>query len=291
MASEPERFAQDWLTLREPVDHAARPESLARLLDGWIADRTVADDGVRILDLGAGAGSNLRWLGPRLHAHQRWLLADHDAALLERAARSTPSAGAGDERIDVEARCLDLSGIGAELFENVDVVSASAFFDLASGPWLERLARRVAASDAAALFALTVDGGRWFTDLDDCVKESSQDVAFSELFNRHQQRGKGLGAALGPRAASRLPAALEAAGLTVRVERSDWVLRAGQEATATLGTALLEDWARAAAEQSPAQAATIESWLCRRRGALEAGRIGVGVGHVDVLALPERSRG
>ena len=69
-----ETFTLDWLALREPVDHRSRSElALAGLRDWWRARRAS-----RVVDLGCGTGSNLRYLAPRLaggRAPERGLLA------------------------------------------------------------------------------------------------------------------------------------------------------------------------------------------------------------------------
>jgi len=285
MTANSDRFTGDWLVLREPADHAARSERLACRLAAAVRERET----LNVIDLGAGTGSNLRWLAPRLAVPQDWLLVDHDTTLLERAERMPRPAGSGVQPVQFRTRCADLKALPDDLFEGVDLVTASALFDLASRAWVEVLAWRLATSGAAALFALTVDGRRWFTDAAGRAIEDPRDARMRELFNRHQRRVKGLGAALGPQAASALPVALETVGLQVQTERADWRLAGGRPGTAALGEALLADWARAAGEHSHADRDLIESWHCQRLTALQEGRLGLAIGHVDVLALP-RSR-
>ena len=283
MANEAARFDGDWLALREPADHAARSARLADQLAEWLQD----SDGLRVIDLGAGAGSNLRWLAPRLAADQDWLLIDHDDTLLAIARQGPVVENAAGLAVRISTHCVDLAGLPRELFDDADLITATAMFDLVSVDWIEGLARRIAGCGVAGLFALTVDGRRWFVDEDGRRLEDKCDARLAELFNRHQRRGKGMGEALGPAAADILPAKLEKAGLRVWTDRADWRLAAGLEPTLTLGTALLEDWLRAAVEQSPADAAWIKAWYRTRRAELESGRIGLVVGHVDVLALPQ----
>ena len=75
-----ERFAADWLALREPFDHAARSVALARRL----ADRLAAH-GRACSIWAAGTGSLFRFLAPIIGRGQDWILLDADAALLDEA--------------------------------------------------------------------------------------------------------------------------------------------------------------------------------------------------------------
>ncbi len=72
-----DRFAADWLALREPFDLAARSVALARRLAERLPRRP------RLMDLGAGTGSMFRFLAPIIGRGQDWILVDADAALLD----------------------------------------------------------------------------------------------------------------------------------------------------------------------------------------------------------------
>ena len=74
-----ESFDGDWLDLREPYDAGARNAELAAMLAASLPARP------RLLDLGAGTGSLLRWLGHFIGRAQSWTLVDSDAELLARA--------------------------------------------------------------------------------------------------------------------------------------------------------------------------------------------------------------
>ncbi len=242
---------------------------------------------MKIVDLGAGAGSNLRWLAPRLPRPQEWLLIDRDSALLETARPESAVEARDGSAVSVETRCLDLAELAPEYLDCADLVTASALFDLVSHDWTQALAALLAHSGAAGLFALTVDGRRGFVDGSGRAIESSDDRSMVELFNRHQRQDKSLGRALGPDAADFLPRVLERAGLQVRIERSDWLLTAGCSRSIELGCALIEGWTGAAlAISAGVETGWIRRWRRERLAALKDGGIGLGVGHVDVLALP-----
>lgn len=266
-----ERFQADWLALREPADHRARALSLVQRLRAWSGPRSP----LNVLDLGAGTGSNLRFLAPLLPGAQHWTLVDHDAALLARVTAEVPG--------------LTWRGIQADLSEwprfmvdpTPDLVSASALLDLVPAAWLDSLVAACRSGGAACLMALSYDGSVAWSAPD------PDDAAVLAAVNAHQERDKGLGAALGPQAPEQLAARFGAAGYAVWVEPSPWDL--GRE-TAALAEALVDGWVGAACEQLPEASVRFRAWGGRRCADLRAGRTRVRVGHRDLLALPDPPR-
>jgi hypothetical protein len=246
-------FREEWLRLREPCDHAARSAALADCFAAAVGSSP------HLVDLGTGTGSNLRYLAPRLPATQRWLLVDHDAALLAQA-----PAGVA---VTVERRVLDLARTLPDDLVWTGI-TAAALLDLASAAWLDRLARWC--RGVPVLMALTVDGRLVWQP------EEPEDGAVGERFFAHQRTDKGFGPALGPDAAPYLAERLEAEGQRVFLEPSDWRLG---PATAPLLAATLDSIVAV-------QAAGIERWAVARRRQLATGRLQLTVGHVDLLALP-----
>jgi SAM-dependent methyltransferase len=255
----------DWLALREPADAAARSVALTEALLGRLPP--VAP--VRVVDLGAGTGSNLRYLAPRLPGGQDWLAADLDAALL---AHVQPPVA--DCRVVV--RQQDLGTLDADLFEGRHLVTASALLDLVSVSWLEALASHCRRVNAVVLFALT------YTGYSRCSPPEPEDELIRELMNRHQRRNdKGFGRAAGPDAVAAATRVFRGAGYAVRREASNWALPpAAQE----LQRQLMKGWADAALEIATERAATVRSWFDRRLAHLCANRSSVVVGHEDLLA-------
>ena len=256
-------FSAEWLALREPADAAARAAALLAPL------RLPCDRTLTIVDLATGTGANLRWLAPRLRGKQRWVVVDHETALLD--TLSTRPAPAG---VEVEPIALDLAReLAAVPCSGADLVTASALLDLVSADWLRRLAERCVADRTAVLFALTYDGRIAWEPRED------RDERVRDLVNLHQRRDKGFGPALGPAAAETAASAFRAFGYELLTAASDWNL--GPESGA-LQQALVEGWCAAASEIAPNERDALEAWRRRRGEWIERGQSRLVVGHVDI---------
>jgi SAM-dependent methyltransferase len=271
-------FSADWLALREPADTRAR-DAGGGLLDAPPLRGTLPGAGTPgrtrdVLDLGAGTGANFRYLHARLGNVGRWVLVDHDPALLQRAVASAASVEA-----PLETAVIDLASDLEQLpLPEGGLVTASALLDLVSAPWLERLAHRCRAARTAVLFALTYDGRVR------CWPGEPDDAAVIALVNLHQRTDKGFGPALGPEAADAAAGQFRRAGYRLRRVRSDW--RIGPDEPA-LQAALLAGWAQAAREIAPGADGQVEGWLQRRLRHLRRGRSTLSVGHEDLAGWLE----
>lgn len=275
-------FAAEWLALREPADHRSRAaELVAPLREAWVARR-----GTRIVDLGAGTGSNLRWLRPKLPGAQRWTLVDRDRALLERAdGREDGGSGEAGQEVEVVRVHGDLGREGLQAVADADLVTASALLDLVGVGWMEEWVDACRRAGCLVYVALSYDGTVRWERPDDGARDDAEIIA---AVNAHQRRDKGTGRALGPDAAGTAEALFRAAGYRTRRVPSPW--RLGPE-DAALARALTDGWAGAAREMLPHDAARVDAWAERRRDTIASGRFRLIVGHEDLLALPAGSTG
>ncbi|QTL01957.1 SAM-dependent methyltransferase [Aquabacter sp. L1I39] len=277
-------FSAKWLALREPADRAARNGALAARL----ADTMAAHDPVRVTDLGAGTGSNLRATSAHLGPRQDWTLLDHDEGLL-RAACAELSAWAelaeddgewlvlhkAGRRIRVACRTGDLAAQpDLARLGSPHLVTASAFFDLASADWIGRFADQVAEAGACFYTVLTCDGA------DEWTPPHPLDAAIAAAFRTHQGRDKGFGPAAGNGASQALASAFRAAGYEVDLAPSPWRLSAGDP----LIPALAEGTAGAAIEAGMVSREETRQWAEARAQA------GCVIGHLDLLAIPSGFR-
>ncbi len=280
-----ERFPADWLRLREPVDHRSRAEELLEPLRKLSWDTRSS----RILDLGGGTGSNLRYLAPRLPAPQSWVVVDRDAALLQEAQAPGP-------QVSVRLVEGDLRREGLSEVPGSRLVTGSALLDLVSEEWLRDLVRACAETRAAVHFALTYDGEIVWEEESrvpdglpgaEGAPGPEDDLLVRHAVNEHQRRDKGMGPALGPDAGPMVERLLEGWGYRVASSRSPWKLGPDD---AALAIPLLEGWARAAREVEPGEEERIRRWLTARTDTVVSGRpFSLTVGHRDVTALPGTS--
>jgi SAM-dependent methyltransferase len=279
-------FSPDWLALRESADHRARNATLADALKTRFLQRDV----ITVIDLGCGTGSNLRATAPLLPDRQHWTLVDHDPVLLASARRElTIWAEACEESADqlvlrkasaiitVAFRQADLTsdldrvlnGPGAP----VDLVTASALFDLASDAFIKRFAASVATHRAVFYTVLTYNGiQRW-------SPRGPTDQRMLSAFCQHQMTDKGFGVSAGPTAAIELAEAFVAHGYTVQEGDSPWRLTVSD---AKLMAELAIGFAAAVRQTKALPDAEIDSWIARRLTGAE-------VGHTDTLAMPGSS--
>ena len=264
-------FSADWLALREPYDATARSAALLERLVVWRHGRGV----LRVIDLGAGTGSNLRHTASTLGGDQDWALAELDPTLIA-AGQARLARSPVDWRYHQIDLARDLERLGAL---PVDLITASALIDLVGEAWLRRLAALRAAANAALHIVLTYDGRiEWQPKLDG-------DEAMLAAINRHQRGDKGFGPALGPDAAATLRALLVGERGELLVEPSDWLLG---EDDREIQLALLDGYTTAAISVSAERCQEIKAWAVRRRKLIGEGRSRLRVGHLDLLFLPER---
>jgi SAM-dependent methyltransferase len=254
-------FTLDWLTLREPVDHRSRSLRITQAVRDWAQARwSRTGRPLTIVDLGAGSGSNCRYLAERLPLPQRWRLVDRDPNILEAAAerldRSRSPRGLPTTTVAIELHTLDLAVADlARLVADADLVTCSALLDLVSDSWCRRLIHAAARPGQALLAALTYDGRmRW-------AMGDAADAAIVRLVNQHHRSDKGFGPALGPEAVPCFEGLVAETGGMGLIGDSEWVLGPDE---AALQATLLPMWANAAKDIAPNEAEQIDAWLARR---------------------------
>lgn len=275
-------FSPDWLALREPADHAARNPQLLAAVGAHFSSRP----SLTIVDLGCGAGSNLRGTYSALPARQHWTLVDFDERLLD-VARERLAAwaddvreqgeelvlGKGDKTITVDTRKADLNkDLEWVLGWQPDLVTAAALFDLTSKRWLERFVAALVSQNVPLYTVLTYDGREQWQP------KHGADSRVLAAFHHHQHSDKGFGPAAGPDATEAMAEAFRKSGFAVSTGESPWLI---DESQRELAEALTKGTAEAVTETGHVDPATVADWLEAKR------RVVSGlVGHQDLWARP-----
>lgn len=272
-----------------------------------------------IWDVGAGSGANMRWLAPRLDAAQDWTLVDLDAELLDAAQRSArpdrveilrtltaPVESLPDLHAPHAAVGRDGNAARTEFATGSErdrtglrrtLITCSALLDVLAPAQLDALIDAAAAVGAPVLASLTVTGDVALDPPD------TADGAIATAFNRHQRRD----GRLGPDAVEAASAALRRRGYAVQTAATPWRVSAADPESRAFLDRYLTERMQAACEQDagleptgPDLAGphrtgsgrtgldrTGPDWLRRRRDAIDAGRLRLITGHVDVLGIPQ----
>ncbi len=292
-------FSLDWLDLREAADHRARDDSLLMRARDWLAQQASAGRPC-IIDLGSGSGSTLRAFAACADINQwAWRLVDADAELLAESVRRHGSLQA------LQSCQQDLAAVAELPLAGVQMISASALFDLVSAEFIAALLEAMGSSaQKPALYsALNYDGTTRFSP------EHPLDDQVLAAFNRDQQRDKGFGKALGPAATACLAEQCAQAGYSVELASSHWRLGGkglmddeinrnssaatggtkyggdnGHEGDGLLVSALVDGIAAAVADDEQIDTLALQDWQTFRQAHAASGLCIVG--HMDLLALP-----
>lgn len=275
-------FSPEWLALREPADHAARnPQVLAA-----VGAHFAAKGSLTVVDLGCGAGSNLRGTYAALPLRQHWTLVDLDERLLA-ATRQTLAGWADEAReqgeelvlrkgghlMTVDTRQADLNkDLEWVLGWQPDLVTAAALFDLTSRRWLERFVAGLTSLRLPLYTVLTYDGRETWQP------PHPADARMLAAFKHHQHGDKGFGPAAGPDATDVLAEAFRKSGFAVSIGDSAWRI---DETRHELAQVLAKGIADAVLETGHVDPTTVADWL-----ASKAQKPSALVGHHDLWARP-----
>jgi hypothetical protein len=156
------------------------------------------------------------------------------------------------------------------LLEGVDLLTATAFFDLVSPAWMDGLCEALVARKLPLYAILTYDGREIWSP------PHEADASMLAAFHTHQKSDKGFGVAAGPNAAACLAKALVQRGFYSVSGSSPWLLQSGE-----LLRQLAQGAAHAVSETRLVPAEDVAAWRKARESATACE-----IGHMDLFAVP-----
>lgn len=315
------RVDPEWLQIRQPFDEAALDRGIVASIRAW-ADRSHGTRPLRVVDLGSGTGAALRravgWLGRRsvdafavdgdstmlAAARPAWRAEGHagiddglggsdgdgDGGTAGRPPVPEPYAVTLDgRRITVAPIVSDalapLAAVGGPEDGSIDLVLGHALADLVPLDALGARARALLRPGGLLHLALTYDGETAYEPAEDPALEARVMAAYHRHMDLPRARNPRYG---GSAAGRRLGGELQRAGFQiVRAGPSDWDVGPGRGDTAATG-ALLDRMigfvVGSLRELGDPADAELERWARGRRALLDAGRLGLRVQHLDLLA-------
>lgn len=264
-----DEFSAEWLAAREAADRRSRSRDLANAFLSAVQKNSSPMP--TLIDLGCGSGNNAAWLTSLEAAPVSWHLIDANAELLELAGPRLIPAPVQTSNIDF----ADAASLRPAL-ERAVGLTCSALLDLVSARWLDGFVKILAERPVPVLASLTYSGGMTFDPV-----HPHDDVVIA-AFNLHQTSDKGLGAALGPAAATRFQKQLGHSRYLTSVANTPWALGpADGPMTSRLIIGIGEAAGEAAAGDDKA---TVAAWYRSRLRQIDA--LHITVSHVDVLGIP-----
>jgi hypothetical protein len=188
-----------------------------------------------------------------------------------------PDVAASGAAITFETRSRDITRLDPADLAGASLITASALLDMLTADEVHRLVSACVGAACATLLTLSVVGHVELTPTDPL------DQRVAAAFNDHQRRTVGGRRLLGPDAVGFAAAEFAGKGSDVLVRPSPWRLG---PAHATVAAEWFAGWVGAAREQQPELIGATAEYGQRRGVAATAGRLGVTVGHHDLLVRP-----
>jgi SAM-dependent methyltransferase len=283
-------FNSDWLNERYRFDAEARNEWLEANCVNYFAYLPK----LRLLDLGSGTGSNVRYYIEAFPQDQHWTCVEHDPKLIE-ASRQTIAAdlrsrgyreeASGDalcfvgqgHRVEIdwcEGSLLDLAQLLP--LASVDLVMANAVFDLFSERQFRQLALDLHKAGTPLLFTLNYAHMAF-------QPARPQDEQVIGWYDSHMLRPQSFGQAMGPAGGKKMETILREIGYEVQLAESIWDIRPHDQAMLGFMLGFMEG-AIGELPLSEAEQQSFAAWLQESRQRVQQSSLALAVHHWDLWA-------
>ena len=272
-----EKFALDWLALREHEDFLARNSSILKSVQKYFRSQKQ----LNILDIGCGTGATMRALLPNFNQQQIWTLLDADDKLLE-CAKFLNQSLLEETTNKMILKFCDLSKGFGYLHADYNLVTTTAFLDLVSESWIKEFILALKDQNLAFYCSITPTNNIFIEpkiNLDDKVICA---------FNKHRYIDKGFGESLGGKVTDFTINVLNNSDFHVFQANKEWGCQnPDSEFRKVFYSQLIEDIAKAVAETNLLESAKLEHWKRTRLSDIHNNQCKLWFEIVDFFAFPK----
>ncbi len=269
-----------WLKARYEADAKARNQTLLQ----EFLKRLPAGETLDIIDLGAGMGSNFRFLHPVIDQNQHWTLVDIDKDLLDAVPRFlskvtgqkiTPGKPfhSNEKEIILETRLQNLlNSFSVKI--SADIIVSNAVFDLFSEDQFDQLVQHL---DAPLVYFSINYKGTTFSP------SRAADEKYLALYDQHMQRDQDFGNGMGPQCAELMPLIFKKHQFEVITGPSDWVLDTSDPEVQHYLVNFMEEAVPELLKEE--KVSDFRNWVKNVQDRIDNRELAIRVKHDDILAV------
>ena len=283
------RFSKSWINSREEYDKYSRSNILLERM------KLEKKKFTRIIDLGSGNASFLRWCYFVGLNFDEMTLVDYDKKLMNdfypktksflskyniQLIKKSPSKFIikknqhHSERI-INLKLSDLNNVLNEI-NNYDIISLSAILDIASKKLIHDLFSLLS-NKKILYFSICFDGTIKFIPID------IYDKYIISNFNQHQSSDKSFGYALGKDGIKYVTALAKKNFFKVKIKDSSWHIDSKNSENTIFCKSYLDTIYKALRKDHMVDRDMLDKWYFTKKEVIQSGKINIRVGHKDIL--------
>ena len=283
-------FTQKWMNAREEYDMCSR----SSILDYYLGEN---DNLEKIIDIGSGTGSFLRWLIVKKYKFEKMLMIDQDEKLLNKVYKITRGLSIDENLLLKKASSnlfhLDspnqnifseiriMKGDISKLFKyiyNYNFISFSAIADILPKLFLDKLFS-VHLENKTILFSICYDGKvSWNI-------KNKYDKYIMKKFNEHQQSVKNDNYTLGPASISYIKKKAKQKLYKVKTMDSPWKLNSDNVSNRDFHQQYINTIYKALQKDKNTDTLILKEWIHDKSEKIKKGKLKTIVNHKDILLL------
>ncbi len=285
------KFSLSWIKSREPYDSLSRSDLLVSL---YKKDRHFFK---KILDLGGGNGSFLRWCDSKNIVYDDFLIIDHDQSLLKNFFNITKKYffQNSEELLKINTMSYELQKKDSkrpsyitlqqqdilrsiESINNYNVISLSAVSDLLSRNHIKEIFNKIE-KDKIIYFSICFDGTvKW-------ENKNKYDKYIISMFNKHQQQEKTLGFALGLKNIEIIKNISLKKGFRTTIADSSWILNSYIDNDRNFQNLYLKTIYKPLRKYEFIDQEILKEWFQAKTKDIKMKKSNLRVGHKDILIM------